>query len=191
MPELKVGGLPQTALGVLAGVLFLLALRWLMHGQDFHVGKLRGSGVRRSLLVFTVLFIHGLPEGLAMGAAQASDVARLNVFVLAAIGLQNIPEGTAVAIPMAGAGFGKSAQFWAAVLTSLPQPVGAPLAFVLVDRIRPLLPISMGFAAGAMLAVVAAELVPDAFGRKLWRQGAAGALAGVLVTVALSAALGV
>jgi zinc transporter, ZIP family len=111
-----------------------------------------------------VLFAHSLPEGLAIGTAYASDTAGLSLFVLAAIALQNVPEGTAVAIPMREAGFGRSAQFWAAVLTSAPQPPGAVLAFVLVERVRALLPISFAFAAGAMLALVVSELVPEAFG---------------------------
>ncbi|MBK5219304.1 MAG: hypothetical protein JJE35_05920 [Thermoleophilia bacterium] len=45
--------------------------------------------------------------------------------MIVAIAIQNIPEGTSVAIPMAEAGFGRGRQFWAAVATSAPQPVGA------------------------------------------------------------------
>jgi ZIP family zinc transporter len=68
-----------------------------------HVGKLRGAGVRRSLLVFGVLLVHSLPEGFAIGAAYASDTEGLALFVIFAVGLQNVPEGTSVAIPMARA----------------------------------------------------------------------------------------
>ena len=84
--------------------------------------------------------------------------------MILAIGLQNVPEGTSVAIPMAEAGFSRTSQFWAAVLTSAPQPVGAVLAFLVVEHVRGLLPASFAFAAGAMLALVAFELVPQAFG---------------------------
>ncbi len=126
----------------------------------------RGAGVRTSALVFGVLLVHSLPEGLAIGTAYASDRAGLSLFVILAIGLQNIPEGTSVAIPMAAAGFSRAEQFWAAVLTSAPQPVGAVLAFLVVEHVRGLLPASFAFAAGAMLALVAFELVPQAFGRE-------------------------
>ena len=105
------------------------------------------------------------PKGLAIGTAYASDRAGLSLFVILAIGLQNIPEGTSVAIPMAAAGFSRAEQFWAAVLTSAPQPVGAVLAFLVVEQVQGLLPASFAFAAGAMLALVAFELVPQAFGR--------------------------
>ena len=84
--------------------------------------------MRRSLLVFGVLLVHSLPEGFAIGTAFASDRDRLALFVILAIALQNVPEGTSVAIPMDAAGFGRAAQFWAAVITSAPQPVGALVA---------------------------------------------------------------
>jgi zinc transporter, ZIP family len=188
-PALNSGGLGQTAVGLGIGTVFVLAMRWAMHGRDVEVGGLRGAGVRQSALMFAVLFIHSVPEGMAMGAAQASGVQGLNVFVIAAIALQNIPEGTAIAIPMASSGFGKGAQFWGAVLTSIPQPIGAPLVYILVTQIAPLLPISLAFAGGAMLAVVILELAPQALSRKTWRSGLAGAVPGAVAMYGLSIAL--
>ena len=107
--------------------------------------------------------MHSLPEGFAIGTAYASDTAGLSLFVILAIALQNIPEGTSVAIPMEAAGFGRSQQFWAAVATSVPQPVGALLAYALVQEIESLLPFSFAFAAGAMLALVVVELAPQTY----------------------------
>ncbi len=122
-----------------------------------------GSGARTSALVFLVLFVHSLPEGFAVGTAFASDRAGLSLFVILAIAIQNIPEGTSVAIPMAASGFSRGRQFWAAVATSAPQPVGALIAFLLVEQVEWLLPFSFAFAAGAMLALIAAEMLPQAF----------------------------
>ena len=110
--------------------------------------------------------------------------------MILAIALQNIPEGTSVAIPMEAAGFGRAQQFWAAVATSAPQPVGAVLAFLLVEEIAGLLPFSFAFAAGAMLSLVAVELVPQAFGAAACRLSAA-ARWPALVMLALAAVLGV
>jgi zinc transporter, ZIP family len=102
-----------------------VALPPALEARDVHVGSLRGSGVRRSVLVFAVLLVHGLPEGFAIGTAFASETEGLGLFVILAIALQNVPEGTSVAIPMDAAGFGRRQQFWAAVATSAPQPFGA------------------------------------------------------------------
>ena len=92
------------SLGLAVGVVFLLISRRLLEHGDVHVGKLRGAGVRRSMLVFGVLLVHSLPEGFAIGTAFASDMHGLALFIVLAIGLQNVPEGTSVAIPMESAG---------------------------------------------------------------------------------------
>lgn len=190
-PAVEEGSATAVVAGLAGGVLFLLAGRRALAARDVHVGALRGAGVRRSVLVFGVLLVHSLPEGLAIGAAFASERAGLGLFVLLAIALQNVPEGTASAIPMRDAGFPPSQQFWAAVATSLPQPVGAVAAYVVVEQVDALLPASFAFAAGAMLALVALELVPQAFTARTWRMALAGALAGSALMLALSAAIGV
>lgn len=188
LPGLDDGTPLEVGAGVLAGAVFLaIVSEYLDHS------RLRGERDRSSrtaLLVFIVLLAHSLPEGFAIGTAYASDTAGLSLFVIVAIGLQNIPEGTSVAIPMAAAGQSRSRQFWAAVGSSAPQPIGAVIAFLLVEEITALLPVSFGFAAGAMLTLVAAELAPQAL-RTDARLGVAGALVGGIVMLGLSRALGV
>jgi ZIP family zinc transporter len=176
--------------GLVVGVAFLGTVRVLLQRRDLHVGRLSGAGVRTSVLVFVVLFVHSLPEGLAIGTAYASDVSGLSTFVILAIAIQNVPEGTSVAIPMAEAGFSRTRQFWAAVLTSVPQPVGAAIAFLAVESVAGLLPVSFAFAAGAMLALVATDLLPRALGVRGLR-GPVGVLAGATAMEAISLALGV
>lgn len=191
LPAIDEGGEISVAAGLVAGVAFLLASRQLLTGRDVHVGELRGAGVRRSLLVFGVLLVHSLPEGFAIGTAFASDTDGLALFVILAIGLQNVPEGTSVAIPMASAGFGRAQQFWAAVLTSAPQPLGAVAAYLAVEQIAALLPFSFAFAAGAMLSLVAVELAPQAFAPGGRPAATAGTLAGAALMLALALTLGV
>ena len=190
-PALEEGSGAAVAGGLVAGVVFLLVTRRALASRDVHVGVLRGAGVRRSLLVLGVLFVHSLPEGFAIGTAFASDREGLSLYIVLAIALQNLPEGTTSAIPMQQAGFRAAQQFWAAVLTSVPQPVGAVVAYLLVEEIDALLPVSFAFAAGAMLALVALELVPQAFTRRTWRSASAGAAAGAAAMLALSALVGV
>ena len=141
-------------------------------------------------LVFFVLFVHSLPEGLALGTAWASTTEGLAAFIVIAIAVQNVPEGTSVAIPMEAAGYGPAQQFWAAVATSLPQPIAAPIAFLLVEQVESLLPFSFAFAAGAMLALVAIEVFPEAL-RGDVRGALAGTALGAAGMLALSIALGV
>lgn len=190
-PALDDGTLLEVVAGVAIGVAFLFGGEALLRDRDVHVRELRGAGVRRSALIFGVLFVHSLPEGLAIGCAYASGTAGLGLFVILAIGLQNVPEGTSVAIPMQASGFSAGEQFWAAVATSLPQPVGAVIAFVLVEQVRSVLPLSFAFAAGAMLALVVVEMAPEALRGGHVGQALGGALAGTALMVVLSVTLGV
>jgi ZIP family zinc transporter len=191
LPALDEGSAAEVAGGAVAGVLFMLATRRLLDRREVHMGAIGGAGARRSLLVFVVLLVHSLPEGFAIGSAFASDTAGLALFVFLAIAIQNIPEGTSVAIPMDSAGFSRSQQFWAAVLTSAPQPVGAVIAYLAVESIDALLPLSFAFAAGAMLALVVVELLPAALAPGGRLAAVAGAAAGAVVMLALAATLGV
>ena len=177
--------------GLVVGVGFLLFVRQWVGAHELTPVHLRTAGARRSLLVFLVLFVHSLPEGFAIGTAWASAREGLGLFVFLAIALQNIPEGTSVAIPMAAEGFRGRDQFWAAVGTSVPQPVGAVVAFLLVDQITGLLPFSFAFAAGAMLALVIVELVPQAFASGRYGTAAAGTAVGASLMLVLAALLGV
>jgi ZIP family zinc transporter len=190
LPGLDDGSTLSVLGGLTVGVVFLLLARGALDWRDRHEVIRRSKSMRTSILVFAVLLVHSLPEGFAIGTAYASDTAGLSLFVIVAIAIQNIPEGTSVAIPMAAAGFSRTRQFWAAVATSAPQPVGAVIAFLLVEQIGSLLPISFGFAAGAMLALVAIELLPQAI-RGSWRAASAGAALGAAAMLGLSAVLGV
>jgi zinc transporter, ZIP family len=191
LPALDEGSTASTLAGLALGMMFMISARKRLNPHGRSANRSQSEGARISLLVFLVLLVHSLPEGLAMGTAYASDTAGLGLFVILAIALQNVPEGTSVAIPMEAAGFSGSQQFWAAVGTSVPQPVGALVAYVLVQEVEALLPLSFAFAAGAMLALVLVELVPAAYKEPGWRQAVAGTLAGGGVMVTLSALLGV
>jgi ZIP family zinc transporter len=176
--------------GLAAGASLLGVVRWKLSPGATFMGH-ADSGARTSALVFLVLFVHSLPEGFAIGTAFASDRAGLSLFVILAIAIQNIPEGTSVAIPMAASGFSRTRQFWAAVATSAPQPLGALIAFLLVEQIESLLPFSFALAAGAMLALIAVELLPQAYSRRTPLAPSAGIVLGAAVMLGLSFALGV
>ncbi len=190
IPAGQQGSVLDLVLGGLAGVAFLVIARTLL-GSRQRRGPLRTSAERSSILVFATLLVHSLPEGFAMGTAYASDTEGLALFVIVAIAVQNIPEGTSVALPMAEAGYSRSRQFWAATASSAPQPPGALIAFLAVDQVRSLLPLSLAFAGGAMLSLVLAELLPRAFDRGITRGPALGFASGALAMLALSSALGV
>jgi len=190
IPAAQEGSLAEVFAGLLAGVSFLALARRHRRADAGFLGH-TGPGARTTGLVFLVLFVHSLPEGLAVGTAFASDREGLSLFVILAIAIQNIPEGTSVAIPMQEAGFGRGRQFWAAVATSAPQPVGALIAFFAVEEISGLLPVSFAFAAGAMLALITVEMLPRAYEGESRVGPSAGVAAGAALMLASSLVLGV
>jgi ZIP family zinc transporter len=191
IPATEEGSWLAVVAGFAVGVIFLVAVWKLMRPDAGFLGR-TGPGSRTSALVFLVLFVHSLPEGLAIGTAFASDRAGLSLFVILAIAIQNIPEGTSVAIPMEQAGFSRGRQFWAAVMTSAPQPIGALIAYLAVEEISGLLPFSFAFAAGAMLALIVVELLPKAYAPPAQRsEPSVGIAVGAGLMLVLSLILGV
>lgn len=190
VPAAEEGTPVEVMAGLAVGVVFLVAVRRRFGIDHGFMGR-TGAWARTSALVFLVLLVHSLPEGFAIGTAFASDRAGLGLFVILAIGIQNVPEGTSVAIPMQEAGFGRMRQFWAAVATSAPQPIGAVIAFLAVEEVSGLLPLSFAFAAGAMLALIVAEMLPKAYGAQRPTEPSGGLLLGAAMMLALSYALGV
>jgi ZIP family zinc transporter len=188
IPAMEEGSAAAVALGLAIGLGFLVLVRRHLSVDAGFMGH-SGPSARTSALVFLVLFVHSLPEGFAVGTAFASDRAGLSLFVILAIAIQNVPEGTSVAIPMEEAGFSRGRQFWVAVGTSSPQPVGAVIAFLAVEQISGLLPFSFAFAAGAMLALIALELLPQADAGGARAAPSAGVAAGAAVMLVLSALL--
>ena len=179
LPAFRNGSTLSIVLGSVAGLTFLLVARvWIERP-----GRGPGKGPSpAAALIFLVLLFHSLPEGFAIGTAYAFDPASLGPFVVLAIAIQNVPEGTSVAIPMAAAGASRRRQFTAAVLTSVPQPIGAVIAYLLVEQINGLLAASFAFAAIAMLALVVLELGPGAVGNRAgWLAGAVPGAAGMFL----------
>jgi len=190
LPAAEEGSAPELLAGLAVGALLLGVARRRLDHEAVFMGR-SGPGVRTSALVFAVLFVHSLPEGLAIGTAYASEREGLGLFVIVAIAIQNVPEGTSVAIPMEAAGYGRARQFLAAVGTSAPQPIGAVVAYLAVEQVNALLPISFAFAAGAMLSLIVAELLPEAYKGGRLAGPTAGLLAGAAAMMVLDLLLGV
>jgi ZIP family zinc transporter len=130
--------------------------------------------LRKLVLILGVLTVHSFPEGVAIGVSFADlgldggvpmfglVVPVLAVFMTVAISVHNVPEGVAIAIPLRSMEVGEWRMVAAAVLSSLPQPIGAVIAFVFVRWARAFLPFGFGFAAGAMVYLVLSEFIPEA-----------------------------
>ncbi len=158
---LKAGALWQVLIGLLAGAAFFAWTAKLVAGNKWRLGTLSTAESRQGILLLIAMFIHSIPEGIAIGVGYASGELQFGLLLATAIAVHNIPEGTAVAVPLRARGVSVAACAGYAILTSVPQPVAAVPAFLLVSVFKPLLPLGLGFAGGAMIFLVAFELLPE------------------------------
>jgi ZIP family zinc transporter len=173
------------------------------HDHGFDPAAFAEADLKKLVLILGVLTVHSFPEGVAVGVSFAElgfeggvamfglTVPVLAIFMTVAISIHNVPEGLAISIPLRAMDVGEWRMVGAAVFSSLPQPIGAVIAFAFVRWAREFLPFGFGFAAGAMIYLVLSEFVPEALdaGTGLPRGGkpqlAVGLLAGVLLMVPL------
>jgi zinc transporter, ZIP family len=155
-------GVGRTALGALAGgAVVATAIALLGRHREHHVGDLRGADAFQALLIVAVMTVHSFTEGVGVGVAFGGGET-LGVLIAIAIAVHNIPEGLAISLVLVPRGASVASAAGWSIFSSLPQPLMAVPAFLFVETFAPLLPVGLGFAAGAMLWLVATELVPEA-----------------------------
>ena len=157
--------------------------------------KFDEHGIVRKL--FTVITLHNIPEGMAIGLSFALAVQEKTQSALVAaaalamgIGVQNLPEGAAISLPIYQDGKTKKKAFLYGCLSGGVEPIGGILAVLLVGIMQYLLPGLLAFAAGAMIYVVVDELIPGAKQKSGMNIGTVGALCGFLIMMVLDITLG-
>ena len=149
------------AVGLVLGAAGLLRL-------EAAAGKLLTDGTHRCRRMVLAVTLHNLPEGMVVGLAAAlartgeADAVSGALALSLGIGLQNIPEGAAISLPLLHNGRTRRQAFGAGVLSGLVEPLGALLAFALAGWVGATLPWLMSLAAGCMVCVTAQEMIPEA-----------------------------
>jgi len=187
--------------GLIAGVVLVVVAHEVIESYEVSPRQYEEADFRKLLLILGVLTVHSFPEGVAVGVSFADlglqqaagttfavfgvAVPLLAVFMTVAISIHNVPEGVAISIPLRTLDVSEWKMVWWAVFSSLPQPIGAVIAFLFVRIAREFLPVGFGFAAGAMIYLVVTEFVPEALeiGADLPGGGRRELVAGVVVGV--------
>jgi hypothetical protein len=149
------------------------------------------------VLLVTAITLHNIPEGLAVGVAFGGVVSGLPSASIAAavalsigIGIQNFPEGVAVAMPLRGEGVSRLKSFWYGQLSTVVEPAAAGLGAAAVIYAAPILPYALSFAAGAMIYVVVEELIPESHAAGNVDLATVSLVGGFVVMMILDVALG-
>jgi ZIP family zinc transporter len=167
-------GLPRwmpALVGFVMGGLFLYGVDRVLPHLHPGFSSDHAEGIKthwsRSALLIGAITLHNIPEGLAVGVAFGAvahdgGTTTAAALVLAlGIGLQNLPEGTAVALPLRGMGLSRAKSFFFGQLSAIVEPIAAVVGAAAVVFARPILPYVMAFAAGAMIYVVVEEVIPE------------------------------
>jgi len=142
----------------------------------------------KALLIVAVMTVHSVAEGVGVGAAFGGGET-LGILIAVAIAVHNIPEGLAISLVLVPRGTSVHGAAGWSIFSSLPQPLLAVPAFLFVDAFEGVLPAALGFAAGAMVWMVARELLPEALGQASARAVAATAIASFAAMIAFQAIL--
>lgn len=170
------------AAGIAAGGLFLDGLdRVLLRFKSSH---------SQSTLLFCAITLHNIPEGMAVGLAFAMAEGESGLLAAAAlalgIGIQNVPEGSAISLPLYQGGLSRRQAFFRGMLSGTVEPLSGMAVFSFAAAAVTLMPWLLGFAAGAMLYVTVSELIPQS--ASPW--GTAAFTAGFMLMMILDVALG-
>lgn len=198
-----IGWLPAAA-GFLVGGLFLRVCdAFLPH---LHIGHptTEAEGVstswRRSTLLVLAITLHNIPEGLAIGVLFGGAAAGIDptgtatiagaIALALGIGIQNLPEGTAVSVPLKREGVGMGKSFYYGQLSGAVEPVFCVIGALAVIYVQPILPFALAFAAGAMIYVVVEELIPESQLHGNADLATLGTMVGFVIMMTLDVALG-
>jgi ZIP family zinc transporter len=141
--------------------------------------------------------LHNIPEGLAVGVLFGAAAAGIEgasiggaVALAIGIGLQNFPEGFAVAMPLRRQGLSKWKSFNFGQLSAAVEPIAAVLGAWAVLTFEPILPYALSFAAGAMIFVVVEEVIPESQQERFTDIATMGFIGGFIVMMTLDVGLG-
>lgn len=182
LPALSYGNAYTVSVGFLAGiVVFALFAAFLREDEN--------GGYKR---LFAAITAHNVPEGLsvgfAYGAAAIGAITPSAAFGLAVgIGVQNFPEGTAVAMP-ARKIYSRKKALTLGIISGAVEPVAGIIGFFASVAAAWIMPPFMSFAAAAMIFTVFSELSADIAEKPL--AGAVGACVGFLGMMLLDVLLG-
>jgi ZIP family zinc transporter len=165
----KTGGFRATALGFLGGAfVYTLANWWLSHGGARHRKRSGGQpseeehGGSGSAIAVGAL-LDGIPESIVIGLSMLGG-GKVSMVAVSAIFLSNVPEGLSSAAGMKKAG--RSALYifgiWGAI--ALASGLSALAGFTLFEGVSPgTVAATTAVAAGAILAMLADTMIPEAF----------------------------
>ena len=194
------GQLPilPAAFGFAAGGIFFILVDHLL--PHLHPGSRTPEGIpsklKRTTMLVLAVTLHNIPEGMAVGltfalAAQSTGSTALSGAMALAVGmaLQNFPEGAAISLPLKNEGLSRGKAFFYGAMSGIVEPIAAVITVLIAGSAAAAMPWLLAFAAGAMIFVVAEDLIPECSDGTT-HLGTMGVMSGFLIMMILDVTLG-
>ena len=161
----KISWIPAV-IGFILGIIFLLVLDSLIPHLHLKTDKPEGikAKLKNSTMMVLAVTLHNIPEGMTVGVVFAGILTQNAGITLAGaialsigIAIQNFPEGAIISMPLKTEGISKTKSFLYGTLSGIVEPIVAIITILLTNRLVPVLPYLLSFAAGAMMYVVVEE----------------------------------
>ncbi len=189
------------AIGFSLGAAFIFGLDKILPHLHINFKMSEAEGVKtpwhRTTLLTLAITLHNIPEGLAVGVLFGGVAAGFEgasiggaVALAIGIGLQNFPEGFAVAMPLRRHGLSRWKSWLYGQASAIVEPIAGVLGAWAVLSFEPILPYALSFAAGAMIFVVVEEVIPETQKDKYTDIATLGFIGGFIIMMCLDVGLG-
>ena len=140
-----------------------------LHSSSNKDEGIKNNRMSKTSKMFLAVTIHNIPEGLSCGIAFGVALAQPNnsslllgaLLLAVGLGIQNIPEGAAVSLPIKGETGSNGKAFLFGMFSGAVEPVAAVFGLFLAMQIQAIMPWALAFAAGCMIYVVVEEMIPE------------------------------
>ena len=185
-------------LGLMLGAAFLRGFDHLLPHLHAMSGTAEGMSTawKRSVLLVTAMALHHIPEGLAVGVGygaagleqSAMSLTAASVLTLS-IMLQGVPEGLIVSMALRAEGLSARKSCFFGVLSGITAPLAAVPGALAAGLTAQVLPVALGFAAGAMLYIIVEDVIPESQASGHGNDATLAVIGGVILVMCLQTVL--
>lgn len=187
LPEsMALCGLAGCVCGIAIGVLVMLLAGELMEGYEKRDGRRKDKLERAALMMTAAIFLHNLPEGIAMAAGTRMSGGGKAMLIAIAIAAHDIPEGICTSAPYYYATGKRLRAFLQSASTALPVIVGFFLGKSVFAHVSDFfMGVTVGAIAGMMIYISCKELIPASQEGRGQKLSMAALMAGIIFVLIL------
>ncbi|WFA08682.1 ZIP family metal transporter [Tissierella sp. Yu-01] len=179
LPEaFLLGKLPMVLIGVLIGILIIVALEKVIDNINAI------SYLKTGIILGLSIALHNFPEGLALGSSLIYEI-ELGKVITAAMLIHNIPEGISIAIPLSLNNISKVKIFLLTILAGVPMGIGSFIGAYIGSISNTFVSICLAIAGGIMLYITCDEIIPTGKALHKGRASSLGVIIGFLIGIIL------